>query len=210
RTTRIARTTRTVTTRPRRTRSTARKPWAPERVRSAVPASGWPSVALRAQSSVARSARPAARWPAKRPKVTTRPARRRAAWPAVSPARRPVAQSPDLRVRSLVAPSVRAPVPVPVIRPKRGSRRTATGRAPRIRAATDLRDSDPAAGPVADEGPRPYHVRRGRRDRTHSHRPGRAADRACSARGLRRHGAGGVRARQGARPAGTPRHDLRV
>src|SRR5439155_1216511 len=83
RTTRIARTTRTVTTRPRRTRSTARKPWAPERVRSAVPASGWPSVALRAQSSVARSARPAARWPAKRPKVTTRPARRRAAFELV-------------------------------------------------------------------------------------------------------------------------------
>ena len=84
------------------------RPSAPAPGRSAARPSGWPSVALRAPSSVAPSALSAVRSPARRPKVTTRPAPGQARSVAVLPGRSSVARWPDLRVPSSAPRSVPA------------------------------------------------------------------------------------------------------
>ena len=84
----------------------ATRPSGPAPASSAARLSAWPSVALRAQSSVAPSVPSPARSPVRRPKVTTRPDPAPARLVAVPPAPSSVARSPDLRVPSSVPLSV--------------------------------------------------------------------------------------------------------
>ena len=84
--------------------------------------SGWPSLALRAPSSVARSAPLAVRSPARRPKAMTRPVPGPARLVAELPALSLVAQWPDLRVPSSAPRSAQALAPVPATRPRKRSK----------------------------------------------------------------------------------------